>query len=293
MTNRDLIIKLNNLKNINPDQNWLKSNRELLLTQISNSSSADLSSWKIVLINLKSVMQAVSRPAFALGAFIFILIAGSLFSRQIFAKTKPNDSLYIARIISEKVKLNTMFNSEERDKLSVQFASEHAQDITTVLADPHFNTEANQDQVAKLNDSFNREVDTVKNKINRINRSSVAAPSQPTDKINDVMIADSSKEAQGIQLFENPDNIVKPTSSVINASTTLNETANLNLNADSLNATSGSSTVASSTLETENAKLTDKPAEVDKILDEVKQLFSQKDYGGAKDKLKEVDEIIK
>lgn len=274
MTNSQLIAKLNNLKKVNPDQKWLESNRELLLSQVSNSGAENLSVWKIMIINVSSVFKSAAQPAYALGVFIFLLLAGSLFGGPLLAKTKPNDSLYIARIISEKVKLNTTFNSNARNKMEVKFASEHAQDISAILSDPAFNNEANQDQVARLNNSFNEEVKTVKERIGRLSAAGAAVSDNPSAPKNDeVIIADSAKDGQGIQLSVQP---------LISTTATLTIPAGFNLNATSVDL------MATST-ETEKVE----PTKADKIIDEAQALFDSKDYVKASDKLKEVDEIIK
>lgn len=276
MTNKDLILKLNSLKEVNPDEAWLKSNRELLLSQISNAGAENIPAWKAFFINFSSVAKAASQPAYALGAFVLMLLTGSFFGPQIFSRTKPNDSLYIARIISEKVKINTTFDSETRDKLAVQYAAEHAQDISAVLADPKFNTEANKEQVAQLSDSFNKEVTTVKNRISRIPAiaaktaaNNVPAAAKP-DKAELVM-ADSSKDGKGIQLQVNPTD----KAAVVKAEDTAK----------------GTSTKATTTNPV--ATSTVKSSDADKILDEATKLFDKKDYNKALDKLKEVDDIIK
>ncbi len=281
MTNSELIAKLNNLKNINPDQKWLESNRELLLSQVSNSGAENLSTWRVVFINVSSVLKSASQPVYALGAFVLLLLTGSLFSGQLLASTKPNDSLYIARILSEKVKLNTTFDSSARNKMEVKFASEHAQDITAVLADPSFNTEENRDQVARLNNSFNEEVNTVKEKIGRLNAAIV-----PVKTGDEVVIADSSKDEQGIQIADGSalsaavSAIAASAQPAISATATLVVPAGMNLQATSAE-------VAASSTETVE------PTAADRMIDEVIQLFSSKDYEKASDKLKEVSETIK
>jgi hypothetical protein len=281
MTNQDLITKLNSLKKVSPEASWLASNRELLLSQISNSGAAQLPTWKVFIINLQSVMKAASRPVYALGVFVFVLISASLFSHQIFAKTKPNDSLYIARIVSEKMRLNTVLNHQDRDKMAVQFASEHAQEITEVLADPEFNTEANSVQVAKLNDSFNQEVENVKSGISRL------TPAVDKSEVeDDIIIADSSKDDQGMQI-SNPDQGEKSNSVATSSATE---------DASTLNARISSSTELSTNEELAGVTATSTaPAtsETEKILDEAKDLFSKKDYNSALNKLKEVEEIMK
>ncbi len=290
MTDKELISKIKSLKNINPDANWLSQNRDLLLSQVSNSGARELSVWQVFAINLSSLAKAASRPAYALGAFVLILITGSIFSHQAFSSAKPNDSLYIARVISEKAKLNTMFNADERNKLAVQFATRQAQDISTVLADPSFNTEANQDAVAKLNNSFNEEIVSVKNHISYLSSKKKSENNQidanTNVKLDLVTIADSGKDDSGVQLFEgnkiNTNIKVEANPKIIAATTTpvLNATSVLNV-ANSVLATTTEADPSSSEL---NA---------DKVLEEAKQLFEKKDYTKASDKLKEVDEIIK
>jgi len=275
MTNQDLIKKLNNLKDVNPDDSWLKSNRELLLSQISNSGAENIPAWRTIFITFSSIAKTASRPAFALGAFVLMLLTGSFFSNHLLEETKPNDSLYIARIISEKVKLNTIFDGEARNKLAVQYATEHAQDITAVLANPEFNTEANQEEIAVLNDSFHKEVNAVKSRIETlaVKNSPLPAAVAPTGAIknnNDsVVIADNNKEGQGIQVA---------TSDILAPAKTI----------ETSTPAASSSPIASSTLKVDTVK----PA-AEKILDEAKQLFDQKDYSKASDKLKEIDNIIK
>jgi hypothetical protein len=266
MTDKDLIKKLNTLKNINPDSSWKTSNRDILLSQISNSGALKLSTWRVFSINFNSVVAAVSKPAYALGAFILILITGSLFSHQVFGGAKPNDSLYIARIISEKAKLNTMFNSDERNKLAVQFATEHAQDISTILANPEFNNDSNKDQIAKLNDSFNEEINTVKSRISYLSPKKISdTPLELKASGTDIVsIADSGKDNKGLQLLEAPNAKVATLSTVLLATVT------------------PTATIATST-----------DATADTMLDEAKQLFDKKDYTKAADKLKEVDDMIK
>lgn len=267
MNDKALITKLNKLKAITPDSDWKSSNRELLLSQISNSGAHELTAWEIFVINLGSVAKAITKPAYALGVFALMLVTGSLFSHQIFDGAKPNDSLYIARIISEKAKLNTILNVEDRNKLAVQYATEHAQEISAVMADPKFNNEDNKDQVAKLNENFNQEINNVKSHIN-----SLSAKVEKTDNVikgaevklaatgtDTVKIASELKDKDGVQLFEKADKGI-----------TLN-----------------TAVPASST------EVAPAPINADKVLDEAQKLFENKNYDEAADKLKEVDALIK
>jgi len=146
MTDRDLIKKLGNLKEIKPDASWLKANRDSLYTQISNSGATNLTAWSSFVINLRSALIAISTPAVALTSIMLVVIASSAYAHLLLVNAKPNQSLYIAREISEEAKLTTILNTDEREKMAGQFAANNAQDITTVLSDPTFN---NQQEIAK------------------------------------------------------------------------------------------------------------------------------------------------
>jgi len=267
MNDKALIAKLNNLKAITPDSDWKSSNRELLLSQISNSGAHELSAWEVFVINFSSVAKALTKPAYALGVFALVLVTGSLFSHQIFGSAKPNDSLYIARIISEKAKLNTILNSEDRNKLAVQYATEHAQEISAVMADPEFNNENNKDQVAKLNESFNQEINNVKSHISYLstkveNTDSVIKGAEvklAATGTDTVTIASELKDKDGVQLFEKTD-----------ATPVLNTT-----------------TPASST------EIISTPINADTVLNEAQKLYVEGNYNQAGDKLNEVGEMIK
>lgn len=210
MKNNDLILKLKSLKNISPDEKFLKDNRELLLSQISNSSTKEISSWEKVLITSENLARLFSRPVFAMGVFVFALFSFAAFSQGYLEKSKPNDSLYIARIISEQVKVTTTMNSVEREKLAIHFALRHAEDLATILSDEQFNTnEENFDQVAKYSDNFMSEVNKVETRLTRLNSSSAISVSQDLVKVEGsdlvdptmVIASDNLKDNQGLEIY--------------------------------------------------------------------------------------------
>lgn len=249
---------------MNPEAAWLKSNREILLSQIANSGTKELSNWRRLVIDLRSFTQTISQPAMALGSLLFLLVGASVFGHLAFNRTKPNESLYIARIISEKAKLSTIFDSQQREKLEVQFAANHAEAITEILAGTVID-ESNQDQVAMLNKKFNQEVDTMRAKIAAAKpvsapAATVATPT-PSMEEEDVVVAGNGKEDKGLQLEIKNDG---------------NDTA----------------VTATNTTEVmvEASPVSKAPAE---ILEEAKTLFDNKEYDSALDKLKEVKELIK
>jgi hypothetical protein len=183
MTDRDLIKKLGNLKEIKPDSSWLKANRDSLYTQISNSGATETSVWSSFVINLQSVLKTASAPAVAFASLMLVLLGTSAYGHLLLARTKPNQSLYIARELSEKAKLTTILNTQEREQMAGKFAASNAKDIINVLSDPTFKDEQ---EIAKLSTRLNEEIKTV--------QKTVAKEVKPAVQKNDTLVATNSDE---------------------------------------------------------------------------------------------------
>lgn len=200
MTDRDLIKKLSNLREIKPDSSWLKANRDSLYSQISNSGATNLSPWTAFVINFKSLVKTASSPAVALASLLLVVFASSSYAHLLLSKTRPDQSLYIAREISEKAKLSTILDTNEREKMAVKFAANNAQDITSVLADPEFN---NEEEIAKLNVRFNQEIETVQRKVAKLEQPLVQKndTSEPSSTSSDLILsATLEKEDSGLSI---------------------------------------------------------------------------------------------
>ncbi|MDI3496596.1 MAG: hypothetical protein PWQ35_617 [Patescibacteria group bacterium] len=312
MNQKDLITKLNNAKHLSPDKEWLTSNRALFLTQIANSGANKLSVWQIFCINFRSLAKASSQPVFASVIFLFVLLASSVFSHQIFSEAKPNDTLYIARVISEKAKLNTVFDNTERDKMAVKFATRHAEDISELLANPEFNTEENKEEVDKLSDDFNKEIETVKNKIAKLQSNeeekkvdvgsdnygnnnkeekgeSEATTSSSLEEEIITIASDNLITEKGIQLEikaeaeESSLVTLEPTVALENTST-----GAVKVEEEIDNQGSTTEEIAGALLEeAENDKKID-----EKLIEEIKMLFQAKQYNEAIEKLYQINNLI-
>lgn len=201
MTERELIKKLNNLHRITPDKEWKKTNREILCTQISNSASAYLpTTWEKFWIPFRNTASVAFQPVVALTAFV-IVVFSSFLASNLFFKFKPGDSLYIARVLGEKTRLNVTFDEAEKNRLEIQFAKDHARDIASLLSDPQFADNGdNQKEVDKLNNDL-------KNEIVRL-RTLTPTVAQNTSEDDKVFSAETGKEV-GFQIY-NPDPSAQP-----------------------------------------------------------------------------------
>ena len=264
MTEKEIFTQLKSLKSITLSQEVKDANREVLLSQISNTfikSETSVNGFS----NIKNIISFIYKPALTV-AGVFVFLVGVLFlSSGLFSKTKPNNSFYIARILSEKARLNTTFNEDQRDALSLQFASDHAQDIATVLMDPEFNTEENKDEVNKLNASFENEIAKVQNQINK----NVEVPTS-----EDVAVSSSGLvEENGTDIYINGENVSNDNSDLATSSDT---DLNVYALAEEINDSSDN------LVNVENGQ---------KMLDEIKVLFTEGKYSEVVEKLNELKKM--
>ena len=283
MKNQDLIIKLKRLNSVEPDAKFLKDNRELLLSQIGNSGIEKISAFEKVLLTSENLARLFSKPAFALGAFVLVLFGANFVSSSILEKSKPNDSLYIARVISERVKVNTTINQEAREKLAINYALRHAEDIASILSDEKFNDEENSDQLAKLSNDFINEVNKVESGLNRLSVKSQreTVNIEEGDKLavdnNEatLVIADNSKDSNGIEIYIPEENNDEKSS----------------IEVAEVNGEVKASSSASSSKEVDEEFII-KSSTTSKT-SEAKELAEKKDFDGALNKLNEAFELMK
>jgi hypothetical protein len=206
MTERDLIKKLNNLQNVKPDASWKTSHREILLSQVQNTSGDWHASklenfWMLT----RNALTSVPQFAYASLAIVLFLTTGIFFGDRL--PVGPNNSLFIARTISERAKLGAMSDGEAKSRLAVQYSSEHARDIVNTLSDT--NNTSDQAEVDKLNNTFKTEIAKVKENL-------------PAVKNNDnevVTIADSEIATTGLSVYtsqnNNPENTAAASSTPV------------------------------------------------------------------------------
>lgn len=159
MTERELIKKLNNLRSVSPDKEWKKSNREILCAQISNSASAYApTAWQSFWLTFRNTASVTFQPVVALTAFVLVIFSSFLAS-NLFFKFKPGDSLYIARVMGERTRLNVTFDEAAKNRLEIQYTKDHAKDIANLLSDPQFAANGdNQKEVDKLSSDLKQEI---------------------------------------------------------------------------------------------------------------------------------------
>jgi len=288
MTDKQLLQQLKNLKNIHLSDGVKNRNREVLLSQISNTFVKADKPFVNYLFNFKNVFSVMSQPLLVV-AGVFVFLVGSLIlGSGLYANSKPNDSLYIARVISEKARLNTTFSQSQRDALAMKFASDHAKDIATILMDPEFNSEDNQAQVEKLNTSFQNEISKVRTRIERNDNSSTNINSNITEG-DIVKSASDLKDDTRMEISIPNQEIIEPSK---------NETPTKNTSSDVVDNSSNikNNDDLKGKLEAEidsSAEKLNGIKDGQKMIAEIEKLFAEKRYEEVIAKLSEVEKIIK
>jgi len=153
MTDKELFKKLDSLKSLKPDSQWKSGQRELLLSQVS-ASGVDFKSGFFVL--LKNFFASMPQPAL-IGSMIIVFIFGGLvYGGKQYGK--PDNSLYIARTLYERLRVSTSRN-EARPKVEASIAASRAQDIVTAM------TKNDVEKNEKLNEDLKVEIQKIKDQL--------------------------------------------------------------------------------------------------------------------------------
>lgn len=287
MNEQELLKQLNNLRNIKPDSQWEKGNRDLLFNQICGPQSAlggqseDREagiSWIKVFGNMAAhskIIKQLSQPAFIVCAIVIIVFCTGIAGIKAAQNTKPGDSLYIAKIISEKTQFAITFDEKDKAKLGLDFAGNRAREISQVIAESDKNKEA---QVEKLTKDFKNEIKQVKSRMNAIvKKDAVAGGSAATGHRQGG--AGKPNETQGT---EQGAGVFSANLGKDNQRMEISEPENKNQSP----AATTTETAAVKTVPVSGGKT------LENALDEAEKLFDEKNYDGTLNKLNEANDII-
>ncbi|MBU0647460.1 MAG: DUF5667 domain-containing protein [Patescibacteria group bacterium] len=272
MDSKKLFEKLNNLKSIQPDNEWKIRCREILLSQISNGQTAEeleqekSFSWKIFFGDLLPQWSrlGIAKPALIGYSVIVFLMSCGLVGVYASNNTRPGDSLYIAKIINEKAQFAITFDEKEKTKLNLEFAVNRAEEINQLLEKPVVEKIVEQEKnkkVKELTSNFKKEINQAKIRISKINIVNIASSNKP-NKDQQFFSANLGKDNQRIEISEP----VKNSKPVVHTPQII--VANPN---DS---------------EKNNNQA------VSEILEQAEKLFDEKNYSKSIDKLNEVNTVI-
>lgn len=172
MNDKDLISQLNKLSEFKPDSNWKEENRKILLSQISGTKSVEESSVFDILKMPVLIMKSVSQPVLVVFMFMFVF-SGGYIGAKVVNNSQPGDSLYSAKIASEKARVALTFDEKEKVRLGIKYAGNRAKEIDRVLTDFENNTDNKEATVKKLLNDFNKEISGIKSRIAKFDDNTV------------------------------------------------------------------------------------------------------------------------
>ncbi len=301
MTNNDLLKQLNNLKDIKPDPDWKKTNRGILVNQIfgpeTKKTRYEFSWAKIIGERLPlQALRNVSQPAMVVVLVLIFLAGSGVLSIKAAQNTKPGDSLYIAKIVSEKAHLALTFDEREKARLGISFAGNRARELGQVMSQPD-NEPAKQAAMEKLVSDFKKEIDGVKTHLAKIspeaNKAAVAedqgapageepAAEEPAAEEGDMPVfsANAEKDNQGIELSEPSPETTAPSEPSVSAPESM------------AMETPGEATSSAGEGEAATAGEETTAGDPQEILNQAESFLNNDDYDGTIKKLDEADRVI-
>lgn len=173
---KNLTQKLNTLKKVKPNSEWKKENREFLLSQIgvdSDSVHVDDQNFSInIFTKFQIIFRQLSQPVGVVLVLMSVMIGGGIFGVVASNNSKPGDSLYIAKIVSEKTQLALTFNNEEKIKLALSFAQNRTREIAQVIEESGLQENSEEEKQEQV-DSVNKLTQDFKNEIKRIKQTRI------------------------------------------------------------------------------------------------------------------------
>lgn len=192
---KNLISKLNTLKSIEPEENWVVETRKRVL------SEAPVLGWKMTEVRNKqenkiadgffsrsrnevlprlyneNAMSRVSAVLFskklAVSAFSFVfLVSGSALTVEASKSSLPGDSLYIIKIATEDVTL-AVASKEKRPEIEIGQAGKRLEELTEISKKPSYDDQGRKAE--QLLASFEKKINSAQNGLTEIENSGVKA----------------------------------------------------------------------------------------------------------------------
>jgi len=219
MKEQNIIKQLNSLKEIKADAGWKARNREILINQIGGYKievEASKNDW-IFYFKLPAMMaREISQPTLVAFLIFIFLAGGTVASVRVAENTKPGDSLYVAKIASEKAQFAFTFDQKEKAKLGIVFANNRVKEIGQVLAEPNGSQNGSQNErVGVILNDLKQQISDVKTRIAKINPDkAVVTEKEKMEDGSEIFSAAFDKESQGVQISPSgaTDNSVAPVS---------------------------------------------------------------------------------
>ncbi len=322
----NIISQLKELQKINPDAQWKREQRNIIMQQVANTAKKNKDSNNFI-VYLKEVftheITALTKPAYSLAIIALLLVGGGFFSISAASEATPGSLLYTAKIVGEKTQLNLAYKQENKIKLGVKFAERRANEIQGLIMNNDHNSiesvagtlsegiEGVQNQLEKINNNdpvtaltLAKDIDTKTNKLREslkqakgaLSESSMSATRKLDNAIRSVentglqalnTIVSASKSSDETAKSEASDRVATKLKS------TKEQISNITDDAEAVfSAGLGKSDTGMQIYQKPNKEVTSKTREANKIIQEAEKLLDENNYVGALDKINETQQLL-
>lgn len=283
MQEKELLSKLNILKEVKPSDDWKSNNRELLLAQIYAGQEKTSDKFSFFTFKLPFELLSTARPAMVMAFIMFLVFGSGAWGMQMAKNTKPGDSLYAAKRMSEQTQLALTFDEKEKVKLQLDFAANRANELSAILAEPQQDSVAKVEKVEKLVNDFNTQIKQAKSALVKINPDAkIANETKPTDQDETLFSANASKDKTGLSYSDGQTGTKTEGTTQAQNSVTPQPLKTENTTTTPAQAENASSTVQN------NLNTTETKA----ILEQAKELLNKDDLTATMNKIDEASQTI-
>jgi len=153
----DFLKQLKDLKGAKPKSDWVKTNREILLSQIRGQEAvpdlkaSNIRYWdvaKVVLTN--KILAPVARPLTIAVLAVAIVLTSGIAGVSASKASLPGDVLYPVKLTSEKLQVSFTGSSQRKAELYLDFAQERMNEIEKIKQDENFDDSKIEQTADKL-----------------------------------------------------------------------------------------------------------------------------------------------
>ncbi len=178
MTEKEVIVKLNTLKSIKPDSNWLIRTKNMVLSEAgleSGEFSAETETEKELVFSKKpafvfdfrALLGSHRKLAYAFVSCVFVLSLGAV-TINASNSSIPGESLYSIKIAGENVVLAAT-PEEEKASVEIEYAGKRLEELAKISEKP--SDVAQHQKVEQLISNYNEKVNSAKDRLAKINSS--------------------------------------------------------------------------------------------------------------------------
>ncbi|OGF30610.1 hypothetical protein A2533_03230 [Candidatus Falkowbacteria bacterium RIFOXYD2_FULL_35_9] len=171
----NLVTQLKNLNRIEPREDWVKSNKELLLSQIKaqapESRSSFFSFWYFGKMLLpQGFITFIAKPIGVISVIMLMIFGSGAFTVNASKNSLPGDILYSIKLTSEKVMIGLTVSDEKKTERNMTIADNRMRELETIVAsDKNNDTKKQQIMVVTENligtmNGINKNIEDVSSK---------------------------------------------------------------------------------------------------------------------------------